>query len=124
MYNITAEPEKWVILKFKGTYKVFGTWRGSYLEGDSWRLNSGVERITQDATHYYFHGYSGSCYRCNKKAYGFATIYGEAVLKSIKKKTGCKQLKDKKDWTRVNFNETFVLFKLFSYICGNKNYKL
>ena len=42
------EPNKWVILEieFKSgvEYKVFGSWTGGYLDGDSWRLNSGIEK--------------------------------------------------------------------------------
>ena len=42
----TYNPDGWVILKFipeeeECFYKIFGTWRGSFLYGDSWRLSSG-----------------------------------------------------------------------------------
>ena len=70
-------PEQWVILKIPTEdnidvpyYKVFAGWRGGYLDGDRWRLNSGITRVEEDDDYYYFYGYSGSCYKCHKNAYG------------------------------------------------------
>jgi len=45
-------------------------WSGGYLTGSSWRINSGVVKETYDEPYYYFHGASGSSYRCHKDAYG------------------------------------------------------
>jgi len=82
--NITETPEKWVILKLSNNYyKVFGTWSGDYLNGDRWKLNSGIEKVEQDADFYYFIGFSGSCYKCHKKSYGTATSYGLGMLNKI-----------------------------------------
>ncbi|WP_282145470.1 hypothetical protein [Alteromonas stellipolaris] len=40
-----VKPQGWVILKFSAPtdtfYKIFSSWRGGYLDGDSWRLSSG-----------------------------------------------------------------------------------
>jgi hypothetical protein len=67
-------PDKWVMLKFatKGqvTYKILASWGGSYLYGQSWKLNSGCAKIEEDEDYYLFSGYSGSVYRCHKHAYG------------------------------------------------------
>lgn len=66
----TTQPEAWQLLRIHDslkdtiTYKVFAAWRGGYLSGDSWRLNSGVTNITKDDEYYYFHGQSGSIYKC------------------------------------------------------------
>lgn len=82
--KISETPERWVILKLSNNYyKVFGTWSGGYLDGDSWKLNSGIEKVEQDDDFYYFLGFSGSCYKCDKNRYGFATSYGLAVLNNI-----------------------------------------
>jgi ribosomal protein L21E len=65
-------PDNWIILKLpenKG-YKVLAGWSGGYLDGDSWQLNSGVERWVDDGDYYEFHGYSGSVYRCHKDCEG------------------------------------------------------
>ena len=68
-------PDNWVILKLKagkldsGLYKVLAGWSGGYLDGDTWKLNSGITEVKEDENYYYFYGYSGSCYRCNKQSY-------------------------------------------------------
>lgn len=71
-------PDKWVILKIKHNeetvYKVLAGWSGSYLEGQSWKLNSGITKVKTDETHYYFEGYSGSVYKCSKRGYGMNMI--------------------------------------------------
>lgn len=69
-------PDNWVVLKIKegkldgGFYKVLGGWSGGYLDGDSWRMNSGISEVTEDGGYLLFHGYSGSVYRCHKGGYG------------------------------------------------------
>jgi len=68
-------PDSRVVLKIKegkGTfpfYKVLGGWSGGYLQGDSWRLNSGITKVKEDGDYYEFYGESGSCYRCHKEQY-------------------------------------------------------
>ena len=71
------KPDNWVVLKIPTAleasgfiYKVLGGWSGGYLNGDSWRMNSGVARVEEDGQYYHFYGHSGSCYQCNKKSYG------------------------------------------------------
>lgn len=75
-------PDKWVMLKIESkgqtTYKILASWAGSYLYGQSWKLNSGCTRIEDDGQCYLFHGYSGSVYRCHKSAYGM-TSYTHGV---------------------------------------------
>lgn len=79
MNNYVEEyiPDNWVVLKFKHLtiphmtgYKVLAGWSGGYLDGDSWRMNSGIARVEQDGDFWLFHGYSGSVYRCGKSRYG------------------------------------------------------
>ena len=71
MKNISETPDKWVIIKIgsgsESNFKVFGSWAGGYLDGDRWRLNSGITKIEEDQDNYYFYGWSGSCYQCHKK---------------------------------------------------------
>jgi len=65
-------PDNWVIIKMKGDdphYRVLAGWSGGYLDGDSWRVNSGITAITEDDNAYYFSGISGSIYRCGKVSY-------------------------------------------------------
>lgn len=81
---ISETPDKWVILKMpNGTgYKVFATWGGGYLDGDRWRLNSGIKSIESKGDYYLIKGLSGSCYKCHKKGYGIMSSYGHSVLNS------------------------------------------
>jgi len=62
-------PDNWVVLKVAdGDYRVLAGWSGGYLDGDSWRINSGISRIQQTPTHWDFIGTSGSTYHCSKNS--------------------------------------------------------
>jgi hypothetical protein len=66
-------PDNWVVIKLKGDdphYRILAGWSGGYATGDSWRMNSGIVRVEEDEHYFRFYGSSGSCYSCNKKAYG------------------------------------------------------
>lgn len=66
-------PDVWVVLKIARAeevhYKVFAGWYGGFANGDSWKLNSGIDKVEEDGDFYLFHGYSGSVYRCHKETY-------------------------------------------------------
>lgn len=84
-------PDKWVVVKIKGksfplTYKVFGCWFGGFLNGNSWKLNSGITKVTEKDNCYYFEGYSSSIYVCTKGSYG-THLYGAGVLEDIIKRS-------------------------------------
>lgn len=82
-------PDNWVILKIKegkGTfpfYKVLAGWSGGYLDGDSWRMNSGIVNCTSEGDYWHFHGHSGSVYKCGLDSYGISmstsVIYDELI---------------------------------------------
>jgi hypothetical protein len=84
-------PHGWVIVKITDKfidtttpiYKVFASWRGGYLEGDSWKMNSGIKSVEETETDFIFHGYSGSEYHCNKQCYGSCTSYTRMVLENM-----------------------------------------
>lgn len=63
-------PDSWVIIKVIGVdndfYKVLVGWSGGYLDGDRWRINSGIDKIEFDGEYYYFTGRTGSVYKCHK----------------------------------------------------------
>ena len=70
--DMTYSPDNWVVIKYKGDdphYKVLAGWSGGYLDGDSWRMNSGIVRVEEDEHLFLFYGASGSCYECNKQSY-------------------------------------------------------
>jgi hypothetical protein len=64
-------PNNWVIIKVKetGLFKVLGGWSGGYLDGDYWRLNSGIIKVELDGNYWLFYGNSGSIYKCHKDSY-------------------------------------------------------
>jgi hypothetical protein len=67
-------PDNWVILKVNlkhdPHYRVLGGWSGGYLDGDSWRMNSGITSVIDKGDVYHFIGSSGSIYECSKNSYG------------------------------------------------------
>jgi hypothetical protein len=78
-------PDSWVVIKIteetlnasntayiegRTYYKVLGGWSGSYLHGDSWRLNSGINLVFEHEDEIHFYSHSGSNYICHKNAYG------------------------------------------------------
>lgn len=72
-------PNRWLLVEVGDIHKVFASWSGGYLDGDSWKLNSGIKSVEKDGDYFLFHGFSGSIYKCHKDAYG-ATGYGAALL--------------------------------------------
>lgn len=84
---IGYNPHKWLMVQIKGPdphYRILGSWMGGYLDGDSWRLNSGVVRVEEENDYYHFYGSSGSCYTCRKANYG-AHLFGYNVLDKYQK---------------------------------------
>ena len=86
-------PDNWVVLKIKqgkldsGLYKVLGGWSGGYLDGDSWRMNSGISKVTENGDYLKFWGYSGSCYVCHKDTYRL-TMANAGVYNQLKANEG------------------------------------
>ena len=85
-------PDYWKVVRITSTegevlYKVFATWCGGYLSGDSWKLNSGIKKVTIIDNHIIFEGYSGSKYKVvnNERSYR-TTMYSQSVLESMMKK--------------------------------------
>jgi hypothetical protein len=91
-------PEMWKVIEIttsKGEVirKVFGGWRSSYLTGNHWRLNSGIESEDFDGDIYSFIGSSGSIYKCHKNLEGIQGMFLEAEFENIIKSyidRGCK----------------------------------
>ena len=83
-------PNRWLMVRLttdsKCHYRVFATWSGGYLDGDSWKLNSGVVQVTETEDKYSFHGFSGSLYVCRKNSYG-SSGYGIGVLDDFIKRS-------------------------------------
>lgn len=105
-------PDKWLVVKIEGknvplTYKVFACWHGGYLDGDSWKLNSGITKVTKEGNFYLFEGHSGSVYSCNENCYG-ATMYGYGVLQNIIEKSkeagvNVEKMPDDTNWLDLSY---------------------
>jgi hypothetical protein len=82
----TYNPNRWLVVSVtqntKTHYRVFGVWGGGYLNGDSWKLNSGITKATLVDGVYHFEGSSGSVYECRQNSYG-SSGYGWGILNSI-----------------------------------------
>jgi hypothetical protein len=78
-------PDRWIVIDIDNgsSFKVFGTWAGSYLSSDSWRLNSFVVRVEETEDHFIFVGNSGSRYYCAKERYGVAGAYNYGILDQL-----------------------------------------
>lgn len=110
----TYVPDTWVVIKItnlesqKSHYRVFAEWYGGYTQGDSWKMNSGIESVelTEDNM-LCFYGTSGSKYYCNQYEYRLRH-YGEYALDWYRA-TGAGKLKievlDDQDWLNFEFKE-------------------
>ena len=81
-------PDKWQIVRIVGpsgspVFKVFGTWFSSYLSGPAWRLNSGIEIITDEEDYWEVLGSSGSVYSLLKGMEGMSG-YTQGVFESLR----------------------------------------
>ena len=105
-------PDKWVVIKITGPdtppiHKIFACWYGGYLDGDSWKLNSGITKATLKGFAYYFEGSSGSVYECQLNCYG-TNMYGHSVLNNlidrIEKADGKVEiLPEETNWLEINY---------------------
>lgn len=84
------QPDEWVIVKMMNmagdaVYKLFGSWRGGYVSGDEWRLNSGIVKVEKEGSKYFIHGNSGSIYTVHENGYGIRSPYNNSVLAGFKR---------------------------------------
>lgn len=89
------QPDGFLILKItmpesEPLYKLFSGWYGGYLDGDRWRLNSGITLIEEDnewngkGKFYYVHGNSSTVYHIHEDQYGKLPSYCSGVLDNMK----------------------------------------
>jgi len=81
-------PYRWVLVAIDTSegplFKVLAGWPGDYLHGDSWKLSSGVTKITEDETSYYIDNYSGSQYICLKEHEGLSVLTNDIFHQLLK----------------------------------------
>ena len=105
-------PDKWIIVKITSDahppiHKVFACWSGGYLDGDSWKLNSGITKVTEKTDYFFFDGSSGSTYACRKGMYG-SNVYGHSVLQRMianasKNGITIEVLPEETNWLEINY---------------------
>jgi hypothetical protein len=100
-------PDNWVIIKITNDdphYRVLAGWSGGYLNGNSWRMNSGITDVSETSDAFVFKGASGSRYVCGKECYGIRvnnvyiwdklrSIYGEKV----------EMMPEETDWSKLEW---------------------
>lgn len=107
--TITIRPD-WEDVKIKGDdphYRVLAGWSGGYLNGDSWRMNSGIvscQAFSDFADYFVFEGSSGSAYRCSKDTYGLR-MNNAGVWAQLQEKYGDKVelMPEDTDWMSVGW---------------------
>ena len=112
-------PHNWVVIKFtqqvksgntgygrteKVFYKVLGGWSGGYLDGDAWRMNSGITRVEKDTDAWKFYGSSGSCYECRMNNY-MLRMNNAHVWADLQERYGDKveMMPEDTDWLTVDW---------------------
>ena len=102
-------PDRWVVLKINlpddPHYRVLAGWSGGYLDGDSWRLNSGITSHEFDGDYWYFYGSSGSCYKCYVDSYRMSSIM-VGIYKQLVDKCGedVIQLVEDQQWVKKEWD--------------------
>lgn len=86
-------PAYWVVVKVtppkkdgvevKPIFKVLAQFSGSYLSGESWKLNSGITEYKEEGGKLFFIGSSGSCYVCSKEREGLGS-FTVSIFASLK----------------------------------------
>jgi hypothetical protein len=84
-YKVDYVPHGWVLGWHKGDLRVFCSWSGKYLDGDSWRLNSKVRTVDFDDGEYIINK-DGSSYQLSVRNYGRISPYNHSVLSNIEDK--------------------------------------
>ena len=102
-------PDRWIVVNFVNEgqrfNKVLAEWKGGYLDGDYWRMNSGITEAIEEPEHWLFHGASGSIYRCHKDRYGVTGV-AAAILRDLldrnRDSVNIQALPEDTDWTKLD----------------------
>lgn len=108
-------PDNWVVLKIKPgkgsypIYKVLAGWSGGYLDGDSWRMNSGITGVEKQAYLWGFYGSSGSVYWCHQGSYGLKMSNSHVYNKLKEQEQFDGQIilmPEETNWLELNYEQT------------------
>tara|TARA_R110000764_G_scaffold236580_1_gene331943 strand:- start:461 stop:781 length:321 start_codon:yes stop_codon:yes gene_type:complete len=100
-------PDNWVVVKIMQpdqdtSYKVLAGWSGGYLDGDSWRFNSGITKVVCREEYVDFYGASGSVYQCPKGQYRLR-MNNSGIWNQLKEKFGdiVELMPEDTDWSTI-----------------------
>jgi hypothetical protein len=105
------QPDNWVVLKITQPdqsviYKVLAGWSGGYLDGDSWRMNSGITAVEKQGPLWGFYGRSGSVYWCRDSSYRISMATGPLYSKLKDTFGDMVELMPKDtNWTQLNYEQ-------------------
>lgn len=105
-------PDRWIVVNFVNNgerfNKVLAEWKGGYLDGDHWQMNSGITEAIEEQNHWLFYGASGSIYRCHKDRYGVTGV-AAAILCDLldrnRDSVSIQALPEDTDWTKLDMVE-------------------
>ena len=84
--NIT--PDRWVILEYDTDegiiHKILSSWKGGYVNGDSWRISSAIMNTTEMKHYNEYTTKSGSTYKCLHANEGLSEVTRD-LLSRIRK---------------------------------------
>ena len=106
--------DNWVVLKIipnapdekDSFYKLLVGTSGGYLDGNSWRLNSGIVKCEKNEDgDYEFSGHSGSIYLC-RPSQCVMRMNNAQIYEQMKDEYGDKVMlmDDRDDWTKFDWN--------------------
>jgi hypothetical protein len=105
-------PDRWIVVNFVNNgerfNKVLVEWKGGYLDGDYWRMNSGITAVEEDGDYWLFHGATGSVYRCNKDRYGVTGLAADVLRNLLDKNSDTviiQALPEDTDWHQLEMVE-------------------
>lgn len=101
-------PDFWVVIEMNGEdhhFRLCMAWRGGYLDGDSWIINSGIVSCTYDKKRdtYTFTGVSGSSYECLADRYGVGGMIAGILDKMNDNKMPVKVLPKDTNWANKDW---------------------
>lgn len=104
-------PDNWVVLKInhegETLYKVLAGWSGGYLNGDAWRMNSGITGVEKQAYLYGFYGSSGSVYWCHQGHYRLR-MNNAGIYNKLKEQFGdaVELMPEDTDWMGLDYEQS------------------
>lgn len=68
-------PDLWCLIEWDGQHHVLASWRGGYLDGDSWRRSTPIVHVEDHGDFRIITTKSGSRYKLYKNNYGYSRHY-------------------------------------------------